>query len=297
MRKTRAIARLGLLALGLGIGGAIGTTPTMASANVADWLSSVSDSIGPLSAAAATPNLNIAIAVNGHVLYHHGDATAVADKGDYAIAIGQGSDAEAIGGTGNYASVNGVDSTAIAGGAGSSGNSAFVDGNSSYAWAGGTTDHPGTSDYAMIWGNNDTALAGSTDAASGNYDTAYVEGNSLGTADARGADYLADFVKYYGTDGSTSTTSAASETSHPILDLLSGSGASDSAHPFLDLLSGAGAAGDSVHPILDLLTGVDGGALADGGGLWADLVSSFGGGGGGLAADLSTIWTDLTTLF
>lgn len=285
---------MGLLGVGLGIGGALASTPGTASANVSDWLSSLAGSLGPLSAASALPNLNLAISYNGVVLYQSGTAEAVSGKGDFAIANGAGSYAEATG-TGDYSAVHGIDSTAISGGDGSSGNSAFVYGDHSYAWAGGTADNPGTSDYAMIWGDNNTALAGSSATAPGSYDVAYVEGNNLGTSDATGGNYLTDILKFYG-DGPSSSSSAAAESSHPFLDLLSGGAASDSSHPFLDLLSGAGAAGDSVHPLLDLLSGVDAsGALADGGGIWADLLSSFD--GGSLAADASNFWTELVSLF
>ena len=92
---------------------------------------------------------------------------------------------------------------------------AFVAGDNSYALAGGTADNPGTSDYAMILGDNNTALAGSSATAAGSYDVAYVEGNNLGTANATGGNYLTDILKFYG-DGSTSSSSAAADSSHPI---------------------------------------------------------------------------------
>ena len=90
--KHSCFSRLGMLAVGLGIGGALASTPGIASADVAtDWLSSVDGSLGPLSAAAALPNLNIAISVNGVVLFQHGTAEAVSGKATIAIANGAGS--------------------------------------------------------------------------------------------------------------------------------------------------------------------------------------------------------------
>jgi hypothetical protein len=254
MGNFRVIARLSMLAAGLGIGAAVASMPGIASADSsADWLSSVDSLLGgAFPAADTTSGLNMAISEDGVTLFQTGTAEAYSGtNGDYAIAVGAGSTATAYG-TDNYADVDGTDSSAVAGGTtaasavGSSDDTAFVDGNDSTAFAGG----PGTSDYAEIFGNNDGALAGGDAAGSGSYDAAYVEGNDLGTAYAQGGDYLADILKTYG----DASTAAATETSS---------------------LAGVTTAGESGNLLADLLSAVDPGAAADGGNLLADIASLF----------------------
>jgi hypothetical protein len=261
MKSTRALVRLGLLAVGLGVGAVFGSMPVIASADTSsDWLSAVDTFLsGAVPAADTTPALNLAISMDGVSLLQEGSAYAYSGSGgDIAIANGAGATAYAFG-TDNYASVDGTDSSAVAGGysaaeaSGSTDDTAFAFGNNDYSYAGGDgAANPGTFDYAVIFGNDNTALSGGDASGAGSYDGAYVEGNDLGTAHAQGADYLADILKFYG-DGSTSSTAAAT-------DLLS---------------SGSGAAGDASH-------------------LWADLLSAF---DGGAAADASNFWTDLASLF
>ena len=325
MKKKRALARLGILAVGLGIGGAVGSVPAIATADSSfDWLSAVDSFLsgGALSAADTTPALNLAISFDGMSLFQDGTAYAYSgDGGNIAIANGAGATAYAFG-TNNYASVDGTNSTAVAGGmtdaqAGSSAdNTAFVFGDASHGWA-GTTDaaNPGSFNYAVIFGDNNAAWAGGSAAGAGSYDGAYVEGNNVGTAYAQGADYLANILKFYG-DGANSTTSAAAAESTNLLsgsdssavlaegqafwtDLFSGDtqGALTAGTNFwTDLLGGTdvtGAATDTTNWWTDLLGGST--ALADTTNLWTDLVSAFD--GGGTAADLSNFWTDLAGLF
>ncbi len=118
MKSTRALARLGMLAVGLGIGGAVAATPGIASADSSvDWLSAVDSFLtaGALPAADTTPELNLAISFDGMSLFQDGSAHAYSGaNGDIAIANGAGAIAYAFG-TDNYASVDGADSTAIAG--------------------------------------------------------------------------------------------------------------------------------------------------------------------------------------
>ena len=118
MRGTRALARLGILAVGIGIGGAVASMPGIAAADSSsDWLSLVDGFLGggALSAADATPELNLAISFDGMSLFQDGTAYAYSGpNGDIAIANGAGSTAYAFG-TNNYASVDGTDSHAIAG--------------------------------------------------------------------------------------------------------------------------------------------------------------------------------------
>jgi hypothetical protein len=269
MRSTRALTRLGLLAVGLGVGAAFASMPAIASADTSsDWLSAVDSFLsGAFPAADTTPDLNLAISMDGVSLFQSGDAFAASGSdGDIAIANGAGASAYAFG-TNNYASVDGTDSSAVAGGydaamaSGSHDDTAFAFGNNDLAYAGGDgASNPGTFDYAVIFGNDDTALSGGSAAGSGSYDGAYVEGNDLGTAHAQGSDYLADILKFYG-DGSTSTTAAAAESGGHLTDLLSG---------------GSGAAADASN-------------------FWTELLSAFD--GGSAAADASNLWTELASLF
>lgn len=269
MRTARAWTRLAMLAVGLGIGGALAATPGMASADSSsDWLSAVDSLLGggALSAADTTPALNLAISFDGITLFQDGTAYAHSGtNGDIAIANGAGANAYAFG-TDNYASVDGTGSTAVAGAtsdtmAGTSAdNTAFVFGNDSYGWA-GTTDatNPGSFNYAVIFGNNDTGWAGGDAAGSGSYDGSYSEGNDLATAYAQGSDHLVDIVKFYGDSGSTTSTTAAAESTNLMA---------------------------TTDPT---------GALGDGQAFWADVASAFD--GTGTAADFSNLWTELTTLF
>lgn len=284
MKSTRALAGLGMMAVGLGIGGAVVSMPGIAAADSSfDWLSAVDSfmSGGALSAADTTPALNLAMSFDGMSLFQAGTAHAYSGaNGDIAIANGAGANAYAYG-TDNYASVDGVGSTAVAGGsnaalAGSSAdNTAFVFGDNSYGWAGTTSAaNPGSFNYAVIFGDGDKAFAGGNAAGAGSYDGAYVEGNNLGTATAQGGNYLADILKFYG-DGPTSTSAAAAT------DLLG----SDP--------SGALADGNAFWA--DLFSGDMTGALASGQDFWADLATSFD--PTGAAADASNFWTELATLF
>ena len=268
MKSTRALTRLGLLAVGLGVGAALASMPAIASADTSsDWLSAVDSFLSSAApAAGTTPALNLAISMDG-VSFQSGDAYAYSgSSGDIAIANGAGASAYAFG-TDNYASVDGTDSSAVAGGydaaqaSGSTDDTAFAFGNNDLSFAGGDgASNPGTYDYAVIFGNDNTALSGGDAAGAGSYDGAYVEGNDLGTAKVQGSDYLADILKFYG-DGSTSSTAAATESGGHLTDLLS---------------SGSGAAADASN-------------------VWTELLSAFD--GGSAATDASNLWTDLASLF
>ena len=289
MRGTRALARLAIVAVGIGIGGAVAAMPGIAAADSSsDWLSAVDGFLsgGALSAADTTPALNLAISFDGMSLFQDGSAHAYSGaNGDIAIANGAGSSAYAFG-INNYASVDGTDSHAIAGGysdalaGGSSDNTAFVFGDNSTGFA-GTTDaaNPGNFNYAVIFGNGDAAYAGGNAAGAGSYDGAYVEGNNLGTATPR--------VQLLGQHPEvlrrrrTTTAAAAADSTNPLSDLLG----SDP--------SGALADGSSFWT--DLFSGDAAGALTAGQDFWADLGSSFD--PAGAAADSSNFWTELAALF
>ena len=268
MKSTRALTRLGLLAVGLGVGAAFASMPAIASADTSsDWLSAVDSFLSSAAPAAdTTPALNLAISMDGvSVPVRRRLPPYSGSSGDIAIANGAGASAYAFG-TDNYASVDGTDSSAVAGGydaaqaSGSTDDTAFAFGNNDLSYAGGDgASDPGTFDYAVIFGNDNTALSGGDAAGAGSYDGAYVEGNDLGTAQVQGSDYLADILKFYG-DGST-TTAAAAESGGHLTDLLS---------------SGSGAAADASN-------------------VWTELLSAFD--GGSAATDASNLWTDLASLF
>jgi hypothetical protein len=249
MKSTRALTRLGLLAVGLGVGAAFASMPAIASADTSsDWLSALDSFLSSAAPAADTTSaLNMAISIDGVTLFQSGTAEASSGtNGDIAIANGAGSDAYAFG-TDDYASVDGTDSTAVAGGydaaqgSGSTDDTAFAFGNNDFSYAGGDgASNPGTYDYAVIFGNDDKALSGGDAAGEGSYDGSYSEGNDLATASAQGSDHLLDIVKFYG-DGSTASTAAAAESAGHLTDLLSafdgGSAAADSSNLWTELAS------------------------------------------------------------
>jgi hypothetical protein len=147
MMNARGITRLGMLAVGLGIGAAVASTGTAA----AD---------------------DFQISIDGFDLFPTAGntATAVSGPGDIAIAFGAGSDAVAEGGFGDFASADSAGATAIAGDndAGATGNNfdvASATGNGSFAEAGnpigGAPDTIGSSfDSASADGTDSIAAAG-----------------------------------------------------------------------------------------------------------------------------------------
>jgi hypothetical protein len=316
MRSTRALARLGILAVGFGIAGAVASTPGIAAADSSDLLSAVDGSLGGLAAPADSlsslfpdlnlgslfPDVNVAISYNGASLFQDGSASAssgTVGSDDFAIAYGANSTATATG-SGSYAAVYGDDSSAVAGGTGSSSDSAFVLGDGSSATAGGLNsssnvalsygdgsnsfaggygDNPGTQNIAAVVGDHGSALAGSNADGAGSFNIAYVEGNDLGTANATGTSDLLDILKHWSDWGTPSNPAGAAAEG---TNLLSGSDA-----------SGALADGNSFWT--DLFSGDSAGALTAGQDFWADLGSSFD--PAGAAADSSNFWTELATLF
>lgn len=172
MINAHSLGRLGLLAVGLGIGTAVATSPGIASADSSDWLSSIDNLVSGLTVPAlSSPDLNLAISVDGYSLFQEGSATATSSTGDIAIAYGDNADASATGGILDFAFANGAQSdaavsgsfdTATATGAGAGAAAGFAD-------AGATG---GDFDYAAALGNWDEARAGI-----GSYDAALVVGN------------------------------------------------------------------------------------------------------------------------
>jgi hypothetical protein len=217
MVSTRGIARVGVLAVGLGIGAAVAHSPVAAADTSSDWLSSIDTLLsGGAVEAPSTSTLNLAISFNGTSLIS--DGSAVADSGtagnyDLAIAYGPDSYALAEGGTGDYALADGSDANAEAGSENaSSGNnydSAYDIGNNTggpfegafaggASLVGGTDDGTNSHDTAYDIGNNGSdgsysgAFAGDgtlfgTATSAGNGDTAYTYGNTDGLYDGAGA--------------------------------------------------------------------------------------------------------------
>src|SRR5277367_2471961 len=147
MANTRNSGRLGLLAVGLGIGAALVTMPTTALADAStDWLSSIDNLLVGLSVSAAAPSASdVQISIDGMDLLPTAGNTAIATSGtgDIAIAIGSGSIADATGGTGDFALADGTNSDAGAGGTGPFGG-----------------DGIGSNDIAIDIGNNNGTLLG-----------------------------------------------------------------------------------------------------------------------------------------
>ncbi len=262
MMNGRGRARLGTLAVGLGIGAAMASVPGAASADSSDWLSWIDTLLSGVAvpAAGTTTPLDIAISMGGVSLLQVGTAHAYSGTdGDIAMATGAGSTAYAYG-TNDYADVLGNNDTGYAGGydpagaVGSNDDTVFIDGNNDFGFAGGM-GHPGSFDYVAIFGNNDAGYSGGDAAGSGSYDGAYVEGDNLATAYAQGADHLADIVKFYGT---TPSSTAAS------VNLLA------------ELLPSTGTAADGSNLVTDLVALFDPGtAAAASGNLLTDLASLF----------------------
>ncbi|MDT5171287.1 MAG: hypothetical protein QOD02_4628 [Mycobacterium sp.] len=163
MLSTRTVARLGILAVGLGIAGAVASATWIAAADSStDWLSSL-DTLLSGGAAPAADTTDLAISVDGITILQEGSAHAYSGtNGDFAIADGAGTTATAYG-TGDYAYAEGTDPAATAGGttatSGADGtfDSAFVYGDGSTAFSGGTVADPGTFDSAIVIGNGDAA--------------------------------------------------------------------------------------------------------------------------------------------
>jgi hypothetical protein len=191
MSHAKAIGRLGLLAVTLGIGAAVAATPGIATAD-STALDPAAFDPSPLIAdvASADSGLNLAISIDGIPVIQEGSAYAYSGTDDIAIAFGDGSGAEAgdtqSPGTGDFAFADGTGAYANSGigdynsasaiGSGSeaiagsgNGDSAYADGTGTTAIAGGeftsgtpnTLDVAGNDMYASAFGNDDFAQAGS----------------------------------------------------------------------------------------------------------------------------------------
>jgi hypothetical protein len=221
MVNSRSIARLGTLAVGLGIGAAWAHTPVAQADTSNDLLSSIDSLLSGVPAADPAAVTDFQISFNGTDLFptlgNEATATTVAGQFGLAIAFGDGASATAQGGIGDYALASGTNALANAGSltSGATGNnfdSAVDIGNNSagvgdgaYAGAGsldgGVDSGTSSNDSAYDFGNNgpdgalngtngafagDSALIGEG-ATAGNGDIAYTAGNLNGTDDGSAA--------------------------------------------------------------------------------------------------------------
>jgi hypothetical protein len=188
MASTRGLARLGILAVGLGIGAAVAHSPVASADPSSDWLSSIDSLLGGSALPAPSSGLDLAISFDGMSLVHDGSATAYTTSGEYGLAIAEGANsyASATGGTGDYA---------------------LADGTNGYALAGGASGDTGANyDTAIDIGNNPTgvpdgAWAGNTDliqngggSGTGSYDTAIDIGNNTTDPSLAGTGYEGAFA-------------------------------------------------------------------------------------------------------
>jgi hypothetical protein len=210
VRNVHGLARLGVLAVGLGIGAAWAHAPVASADTSNDWLSAVDGFLSGASPAASPTDFQISF--NGQDLFATAgnEATAYTVAGQYglAIAYGDGATAYAAGGTGDYALASGTNANAEAGsladGAtgnnfdsavdiGDNGPTDLDDNTGAYAGNGslqflGHDVGTDSNDSAYEIGNNSAgtvnsgALAGYYEGVSGNGDTAYDAGNNSGAS-------------------------------------------------------------------------------------------------------------------
>ena len=225
MNHAKAIGRLSILAVGLGIG--IGTAATAAAAPTmpVDPVPVVPDLPLP---AADIPGLDLSISFDGFSLFQSGAAEAETGTGDFAIAFGNdsfaqagtgfldtgagtsdtamafGTDGEAFSGNGNLdtAIASGVGSFAEAGGGDSSslmGNGDFafywgpapsLDTGAFAGWLGGDTT--GSNDVAAVFDPSGTAGSLAVAGDGGNFDLGTVFGDALSSTAATGGNFLVD---------------------------------------------------------------------------------------------------------
>ena len=228
MINARALARFGMLAVGLGVAATLGSTPGIAAAD----------------------GLDFQISIDGYDLFPTvgNSATATSGMGDIAIAFGSGANASALTGLGNFSLADGTNAVAFTGGGNYDtaidiGNNTTglipIDADSSVgplALAGSGND-----DLAVIIGNNSEAIAsgdilqagyesshniafvlnpfgagedvvnvGVNGFNPGNYDLGGVLfDNNIINTDASGADYLYDIVTPFATEMNTAAAVAA----------------------------------------------------------------------------------------
>ena len=299
MKDARGIARLGVLAVGLGIGAAVASLPWIASADSStDWLSDLfGASAVPIF---STSDLNLAISVDGYSLLQDGTATATSGTGDFAIASGDGADASAFGGFGDVAEASGTDAVAAAGGASGdtfdtavdighnangSPDAPFVPGD--YVLGAYAGDGVGSSDTAIALGNNDFDVAGigSHDSASVLASDSFVNaGGDLTNASLTGNQDVATVLDLlpgsFAEAGASDTAPGNSDVAAAFFspgegtDVLGVNDTFSILSPLaIDPVTGTAAATSGF--LTDLLPGLSEGTASSGGNLLADLLSLF----------------------
>jgi hypothetical protein len=207
MLRSRGLGRLGLLAVGLSIGAALGFTPGVATGDSStDWLSSIDQSLGGLPVPAADTVQDMQISIDGMGLISGPNtAFAFSGPGSIAIAIGDNSYASAQNGMFDFAFADGSNSMAEA----EIGNFdvAVADGSDSVAKAGEYAGlvpgslSPTNFDTALVFGDHSIAEAGFLGLnnvgsfGAGYFDLAAVYGDNL-IAQATATPFLVDIVPH-----------------------------------------------------------------------------------------------------
>jgi hypothetical protein len=219
MLNVRVISRLAMLAVGLAIGAAAGSTPGVASADTTtdpfSWLAGL-DFADP---ASSTSGLNLAISIDGYPLISDGSAFADSSAGNIAIAYGADAIADSQGGYGDVAEASGTNAYAISGGSSGSNFDTAIDignnsapgsasGDGAFANAGYP---PGSDDTAVVIGNNSLAYSsiGNNDLASvvANNSESYA-GGDLQDGTVTGENDVATVFDPVGTVGSVANAGA-----------------------------------------------------------------------------------------
>jgi hypothetical protein len=332
MANVRGFARLGTIAVGLGIGAAVAHSPVAGADTSTDWLSAIDTLLagGPLPAL-VTPALDYQISFDGYDLFPTTGnlATATTAVGGFglAIAIGDGASAAAPNGIGNVA----IDIGNNTGDA----DEVFAD--------------DGNGNVAIDIGNN-TGLSNQVIADAGNGNVAIDIGNNSGEADQVFADEgngnvaiglgnnSGESDQIFADAGNNNTAIDFGNNTAPSQDVFADVGngntaiamgannsaqAFDGNNNFAEVVGPEGSAADAfggshdISYVLDpfgstastadsgeggnfdlaavLLT--DGSATAQGSDFLYDIVSALGHETGALPASLATLLTDLAALF
>jgi hypothetical protein len=187
MVNVRGFGRLGMLAVGLGIGAAVAHSPVASADSSTDWLSSIDGLLGGAVPALSTTtsDLNLSISFDGYQLINDGSAFAGTVSGQYGLAIAYGANSEAIAGsgTGNFALADGSDAGAYAGDTGSGNNfNTAIDIGTNNDDSDFAETNQGSYDTAIQIGNN-TGIQDGPFAGDGDHDTAIQIGSNTGDYD------------------------------------------------------------------------------------------------------------------
>jgi hypothetical protein len=309
MANVRGFARLGTIAVGLGIGAAVAHSPVASADTSTDWLSAIDTLLaGGAFPALVTPALDYQISFDGYDLFPTTGnlATASTAVGSFglAIAVGDGADASANSGNGNVAIDIGDNSGVANGVVADDGNGNFAidvgnnsgvsdqvfadDGNNNVAI--GFGNNSGTSDAVFAdEGNGNTAIdIGNNSAVSQGVSADEGNGNTaiaMGGNDSAGAyDGDNNYAEVVGPAGSSATAFGGNHDISYILD------------PFGSTASTADS-GDGGNFDLAAVLLTDGTATAQGSDFLYDIISALGNESGTLPASLATLLTDLAALF